>query len=208
VETVDRAIQTRTVVLAAGYRSAALLAPLGVDLPLTPVRHTIALVNRTGGFGEIHAVIADRPQGSYYRSEGPGISLIGAVDPLEGDVDADVETARQPSETHIRRLVEHFWKRFPSQAEAGLRPGYTGVYDCTPDFQPALGPVAAVPGLYVAAGFSGHGFKLSPAVGRLMAEIILEGNAPFVDIGMFRIERFADGELIDSPGGYAARSLS
>ena len=123
MDTVDGTIRTRTVVVAAGYRTAAMLASLGVDLTLTPVRHTITLVDRTDGVGEIHPVVADRPQGSYYRFEGLGISLIRSMDPLEGDPDADAETARRPSETHSRRLADRFWKRFPSQAEAKLRPG-------------------------------------------------------------------------------------
>ena len=77
-----------------------------------------------------------------------------------------------------------------------------------PDFQPALGPVQAVPGLYIAAGYSGHGFKLSPAVGHLMADWILDGEPSFVDLSMFNVERFGRGELIESSGGYESRTLA
>ena len=105
-------------------------------------------------------------------------------------------------------LVERFVNRFPDEQEAVLRRSYTGVYDCTPDFQPALGAVAAVPGLYVAAGFSGHGFKLSPAVGRILSDVIVDGETSLVDVGFFRIERFAEGDLIRSDIGYVGGSLA
>ena len=91
-------------------------------------------------------------------------ALEHANEQLEGEIDAEVETTKRPQADPTALLANRFWERFPGQAEARLREGYTGVYDCTPDFQPALGPVQAVPGLYIAAGYSGHGFKLSPAV--------------------------------------------
>ena len=82
------------------------------------------------------------------------------------------------------------------------------MYDTTPDFQPALGAVKTVPGLYVAAGFSGHGFKLSPAVGQILSDVILDGDTAVADISMFRVERFAEGDLMAAPEGYGARSLA
>ena len=60
-------------------------------------------------------------------------------------------------------------KRPPAFESAGLAASWTGVYDVTPDWNPVLGPVDGVPGLHLAYGFSGHGFKLSPIVGRLVA---------------------------------------
>ncbi|MCH7735492.1 MAG: FAD-binding oxidoreductase [Chloroflexi bacterium] len=210
VITSNGVIESGTAVLAGGFRSAGLLAPHGVELPITPVRHTIAIVERVEakGLDDSHATISDRVQLGYYRPSGPGLTLIGAHDPLEGEIDADVETTRRPQAEPTALLAGRFWNRFPGQAEARLREGYTGVYDCTPDFQPALGPVQAVPGLYIAAGFSGHGFKLSPAVGHLMADWILEGEPSFVDLSMFNVERFGRGELIESGGGYESRTLA
>ena len=61
-------------------------------------------------------------------------------------------------------------ERFPSFESAGLASSWTGVYDVTPDWNPVLGPLPGIAGLDVAYGFSGHGFKLSPIVGRLMAQ--------------------------------------
>lgn len=208
VETKDGRIESRAVVCATGFRTSALLAPLGVDLPLTPVRHSIAVVERSPDFGRLHPVVSDRVQRGYFRPEGDNLVLLGAHDPLEGDVDEEVEIAKPPPESEVQRLTGRFVGRFPTEIDAALRRGYTGTYDCSPDFQPVIGPVEAVPGLFVAAGFSGHGFKLSPSVGHLMAEQILDGRTTLADLAPFRVERFAEGKLFESPISYSKRSLA
>jgi hypothetical protein len=63
----------------------------------------------------------------------------------------------------------------------------------TPDWQPVLGPAPGVEGLYLALGFSGHGFKLAPSVGALLAQLITTGEAP--ELHAYRPTRFAEGAL-------------
>lgn len=208
VNTSNGPIDTRTVLVAAGYRSSGLLNPLGVELPITPVRHSIAIIQRSAGFGDSHLIVSDRPAGAYYRPEGENLTLLGEMDPLNGHEDHDVEDEKPPSMEDQVTLISKFTNRFPGEDRASLRRGYTGVYDCTPDFQPALGPVAAVPGLFIAAGFSGHGFKLSPAAGRILSDLIVDSATTVADVSMFRIERFAAGKLITAGGVYASRSLA
>jgi glycine/D-amino acid oxidase-like deaminating enzyme len=203
VSTSTGPISTDTVVVAAGYRSRELLAPLGFDLPLRPIRHTIAIVQRSAEFGKPHPTISDRVSGAYYRPDGQQLTLIGASSPLDGVEDASVEVDRTPDSTDELILVSRFCQRFPSQEAAGLRRGYTGVYDCSPDTQPMLGPVPGLSGVHVAAGFSGHGFKLSPVTGQLVAEKIVDGHTTLVDIDLFTPGRFALGQLITSPRGYS-----
>ena len=70
--------------------------------------------------------------------------------------------------------------------------GVTGIYDMTPDSRPLLGAVPALAGLYLCAGFSGMGFKISPAIGLVMSELVLDGVAKTVDISAFRPHRFAE----------------
>ncbi len=130
------------------------------------------------------------------------------MDPLDGHEDHDVEATKPPPQADQVRMMQKFAARFATEDEATLRRGYTGVYDCTPDYQPALGKVAAVPGLYVAAGFSGHGFKLSPGIGHIMGELIVNDRETLVDITPFRVERFAAGQLIEAGDAYSVRSLS
>ena len=201
-------IDAGSVVMASGYRTSALLQPLGVEFPIKPVRHSIAVVERSAGFGAPHPVISDHIQNGYYRPEGTELVLLGDHDPLEGEVDHDIETDKQPPPSSINRHTARYAGRFPSEVDALYRRGYTGVYDTTPDFQPALGVVQAVPGLHVAVGFSGHGFKLSPAVGRILSDVVLGGETDVADISMFRVERFAEGDLVTALEGYGKRSLA
>ena len=203
VETSSGWIDTRTVVIAAGYRSRELLATLGFDLPLQPIRHTIAIVQRSPGFGTPHPTISDRVTGAYYRPEGANLTLVGASSPLDGPVDEAVEVDRSPAPADEALLVSRFCDRFPGEEHASLRRGYTGVYDCTPDLQPVLGPVPGIGGLHVAAGFSGHGFKLSPITGELIAQQIVDGRTELVDLSLFSPGRFADGRPITSLHGYS-----
>ena len=95
--------------------------------------------------------------------------------------------------------------RFPGWDEAGLASSWTGVYDVTPDWNPVLGPVPGLPGLIVAFGFSGHGFKLSPAVGRVLAQAAL-GLPTDVSLAPYALERFARGQPMR--GRYGAGAVS
>jgi glycine/D-amino acid oxidase-like deaminating enzyme len=207
VETDQGTIAARTVVVAAGYRTRELVAPLGVDVPITPVRHAIAIVQRAPDFGRMHPTISDRVLGSYYRPEGSELTLIGTTAPYDGHVDPEVETDRAVPPDELQLLSGRFLQRFPSQSAATLRGGYTGTYDCSPDLQPLLGPVPSVPGLHVAVGFSGHGFKLSPVVGQLMAEKITTGRTTLVDLDLFSPARFAENRPIISRA-YSVQTLS
>lgn len=207
VETDRGTVESRAVVVAAGYRTRELLAPLGFDVPLTPVRHPIAIVQRSAGFGAAHPIVSDRVNGAYYRPEGADLTLLGTTAADDGRVDPEVEVTRLPTDDEQASLIERFCKRFPSEAAATLRPGYTGVYDCSPDLQPMLGPVPGVEGLHIAVGFSGHGFKLSPVVGELVAEKLITGRTSFVDIDFFSPARFAQQASIVSTSAYTVGTL-
>ena len=81
----------------------------------------------------------------------------------------------------------------------------TGLYEVTPDWTPVLGPRPGVPGLQVAYGFSGHGFKLSPVVGRLLAQSAL-GLPTDVPLAPYALDRFASGRLL--AGRYGTGAVS
>jgi glycine/D-amino acid oxidase-like deaminating enzyme len=80
--------------------------------------------------------------------------------------------------------------------------GVTGVYDMTPDSRPLLGEIPGISGLYVCAGFSGMGFKISPAIGVVMSELVLDGKSSTVDISAFRPSRFAENRPIKAEYEY------
>jgi sarcosine oxidase subunit beta len=89
--------------------------------------------------------------------------------------------------------------RIPVLEKAAIARGWVGLYEITPDHHAILGPVPEIEGFFLANGFSGHGFQHSPAVGKVIAELIVEGEASTIDISPFSIERFKRGELIVEP---------
>src|SRR5262249_38396814 len=76
-----------------------------------------------------------------------------------------------------------------------------GLIDVTPDAVPVISDVAALPGFFIATGFSGHGFGIGPGAGRLMADIVA-GATPIVDPIPFRFSRFSDGSKTMVEGGF------
>ncbi|MBW2624186.1 MAG: FAD-dependent oxidoreductase, partial [Deltaproteobacteria bacterium] len=86
--------------------------------------------------------------------------------------------------------------RYPGMNHGGYASGYAALYDITPDWHAILDEMPNVSGLFLAAGSSGHGFKLAPAVGEMMAELIINGKKDGEDIDFFSFARFAENRLI------------
>jgi sarcosine oxidase subunit beta len=128
-------------------------------------------------------------------SEGGGGTTLAEPDNEQGDIPID----------DVLRVGAQVAERFPSFESAGLAASWTGVYDVTPDWNPVLGRLADVPGLIVAYGFSGHGFKLSPAVGRALAQEAL-GLPTDVPLAPYALERFRSGALLT--GRYGSGAVS
>jgi glycine/D-amino acid oxidase-like deaminating enzyme len=186
-------IHAPAVVVCAGLWAGRLLAPLGVHVPVAPTRHQMCFFRRPPDFGP-HPAVLDRPQAAYMLPETGNLTIHGlfaydeVVDPDHYNEGAD------PGE--VLRNAELIAHRFPAMEHGLSMGGYSGVYDNTPDHQPALGAVPEHPGLFVDFGWSGHGFKHAPAVGDVLAQVVLEGRAPGWDLQPFRWSRFRDGALL------------
>ncbi|SLI39166.1 FAD dependent oxidoreductase [Mycobacteroides abscessus subsp. abscessus] len=107
-------------------------------------------------------------------------------------------------ESTVGTVVAKLGHRLPDMPDPRITGSYVGAYDVTPDYNPIIGPAPAE-GLFLAAGFSGHGYKISPAVGHLVADLLTKGTTdlPHVDPRDFRYERFAEGEPLLSRHPYA-----
>ena len=127
--------------------------------------------------------------------EGTAGVTLAAPDIEQGEVSMD----------DVATLGAQVAERFPSFETAGLAASWTGVYDVTPDWNPVLGPLPQLPGLVVGYGFSGHGFKLSPAVGRVLAQAAL-GLDTDVSLAPYALERFSAGRLLR--GRYGSGAVS
>ncbi len=101
-----------------------------------------------------------------------------------------------PNRAEIERLRARFAAAFPQAGKPAIRTAWAGMIDTMPDVVPVIDHAAALPGLTVATGMSGHGFGIGPGVGRVVADLV-EGRAPGHDLSRFRLARFSDGSRID-----------
>jgi sarcosine oxidase subunit beta len=178
----------------------------GIETPVRAERHGVLALAGREPYTFAMPVYKDlgSPGMLYCRSYGGAQMLVS-----EGGAG---ETLAQPDNEQgeiavddVLRVGGQVAERFPSYAEAGLASSWTGVYDVTPDWNPVLGRLPDVPGLVVAYGFSGHGFKLSPAVGRVLAQEVL-GLPTDVSLSPYALERFRGGKLLR--GRYGSGAVS
>ncbi len=99
------------------------------------------------------------------------------------------------------KALDALRKAYPVFEKAEIAQRWAGAIDVTPDAIPVISPIDAVPGFFIATGFSGHGFGIGPAAGRLAADLV-SGRAPVVDPTPFRFGRFADGSKIEIISGF------
>lgn len=95
----------------------------------------------------------------------------------------------------VQRIADNLRQAFPALAPLPIAQSWGGMIDTMPDAIPVISDVPAVPGLFLATGFSGHGFGIAPGAGQLMADLAT-GAPPSVDPHPFRLARFSDGERI------------
>jgi sarcosine oxidase subunit beta len=192
VETAHGPIDAGIVVVAAGPWAAGLLRSAGVEFPIAPTLAEVALLHRPAPVVEGHMVYIDRVTGTYFRPHAPRLTFVGAGHGGARTADPD-NLADGISAEQLSVARERVSLRIPAFGTAEPAMGHQGVYDMSPDGKAMLDRAPGVEGLYIAGGFSGTGFKKSPAIGLLMAELITEGAARTVDIHPFRISRFAEG---------------
>ena len=189
------ALDAPAVVLATGAWTGAVGALAGIDVPVRPLRRS-KFITAPFPFEKIPEAtpfVIDPHQGISLRREGAGLLLgIGRRDDAPSFLTEPDWSLREP-------LIERTVHRAPALAEAALMRGWAGLYEMTPDQTGIVSAVDGVEGLYVIAGFSGHGFMHGPIAGRLMAELILDGRAATVDIAPLALDRFARGETTLEP---------
>jgi len=194
------------VVSAIGPWSHGLLDPLGYDLRLDVSRHIVLTFLGAAPYAATTPVVKDLTTENkmYFRPATGGVVLVGTGD--HGEPVADPEAMDENvSDDFVVLQGTQVARRMPDFAAARLTASWVGPYDITPDWNPVLGPLPGLEGLHVTYGFSGHGFKLSPAVGYCLAQQIL-GEQPDVPLHPYRWSRFDDGEPLH--GRYGVGSIS
>jgi sarcosine oxidase subunit beta len=189
VETAAGPISTRLVFDCAGAWSAEVGRMAGVDVPVRPFRRHVLVTDTVPEVPRHTPMTVDFATSLYFHPEGDGV-LVGMSDPDEpSGFDTKVRW------DFVERMVEAAARRAPRLERAGLKTAWAGLYETTPDHQGILGPVEEVEGFWCACGFSGHGFMQAPAVGLVLAQLLLEGRAE-VDVSALSHRRFARGELV------------
>ncbi|HVN20980.1 MAG TPA: FAD-binding oxidoreductase [Dongiaceae bacterium] len=193
-------IATPSVVVALGPWTRPLLQQAGCDVPIECEYHQVAILRNAPGMRGGGCACIDSVTATYFRSDVHDKLLVGD---FYGSRPVDPDNFPQrASDESLEEIIERASRRISKLEGAEVMRGVTGVYDVTPDSRPLLGDVAGISGLYLCAGFSGMGFKISPGIGLVMSELLIDGRAKSVDIDAFRPSRFAENCAIKPPYEY------
>ncbi|HZQ70945.1 MAG TPA: FAD-binding oxidoreductase [Terriglobales bacterium] len=200
VETEHGPIEAPVVISATGPWTRPMFQHAGYDLPIETEYHQVAILKNAPDMKGGGCACIDSVTATYFRSDAHDKFLVGD---FYGSRPVDPDSFPQrPSDAGLEEMIERAARRIPKLAHAEVMRGVTGVYDMTPDARPLLGEIPGISGLYVCAGFSGMGFKISPAIGIVMSELVLDGAGKTVDISAFRPNRFSVGQAIKAEYEY------
>jgi sarcosine oxidase, subunit beta len=203
VETNEGRYLSPCVILATGPWAAQLAKDAGLKLPVQPCRTQVALFRKPADFGRRCAIYGDFVQGIYFKPTHGDMVHAGSLageeisDPVDpDDYNEAADGAWLPG---VRQRVS---RRYPAMHRCYGRGGFGALYGITPDWHPILDKLPGLEGAYCAVGFSGHGFKMSPIVGQLMAELIVDGQTKTLDVAPLRVGRFDENDPVKTPYSY------
>ena len=177
-------VATGTVVCVAGPWSGRVAALAGVDLPVTPLRRQVVVTEPVPDLPDRLPMTIDFSTSFYFHGEGRGL-LMGMSDP-----DERPGFSLDRSDAWLPRLAQAVASRAPALADVGLRSGWAGLYEMTPDHNALIGESQAVGRFLYATGFSGHGFLMGPAVGEVVRDLVLRRPPP-VDVSGLSVDRLS-----------------
>ena len=191
VETMQGVIWSPLIVNAVGPYAAQLGATAGIKLPVQPFRRQVYVCTNPKDVPQATPLIMDLATGFYLHQEASGKTvLLGGTDQytwpgLEEVVD------KSRAEDFFQTAME----TIPSTINIKWLRTYTGICEQTPDLHPIIGEAPELKGLFWANGLSGCGFMHAPAIGRIVADLILQGKTDRVDLSSFRLDRFDNRSL-------------
>ena len=195
VKTSTGDVHSDSVIVATGPWSRMLLSELGLDFGIKTVRHQVFLLDRGDEFVTPTPIIGDVNFGFSARPDIGNVIMVGVgedevVGPSEYNQSVDTEMLIKTQSSLARRI--------PGVLDATFVGGWSGLFTVTPDWHPILGKIDGIEGLYLAVGFSGHGFKLSPMVGQVMSDIVLGQTSKSIDVSALGADRFKKGQPMKS----------
>ena len=205
----DNSVMRATkIVLATNVWTNDLLERSGVSsnkrLPISASLHSVIYLKRPDVYRGIKPTLWDPPNLSYYKMEGETVTALGSLDPEIDAKPIDIHSVIPDTATdeYVEDYVGKIMKRLPGMQDAVPYATVTGLYDMTPDGQAIIDDLSQIglDNVYVCAGLSGHGFKLSPAYGRIVSDMLNEINPDSAKFNWkaFSADRFKTGKLIKS----------
>ncbi|MEA5386851.1 FAD-binding oxidoreductase [Haloarculaceae archaeon H-GB11] len=194
VDTDAGEIDCEDVVVAAGPWTERLAADVGVDLPLRTTRENVFILESESfreQYGDETPMVS-LPGDKWYTRPAVGEKFLVATSVHTEDADPDAYE-QEPDEPELLELVDWIDENMPVLDDADIVGKYSGIYTNTPDLGFVLDQIGP-DGCFVACGFSGHGFKHAPAVGRIMSDLVTAGTTAFVDVDFFGADRFDSGD--------------
>jgi sarcosine oxidase, subunit beta len=188
VQTSEGSVATSALFNCAGPWAAELGRMVNVDVPVLPYRRYIFVSDGFPAVSRNNPMTIDFTTSLYFHPEGDGV-LFGMR-----DRDEPPGYSLEVDWSYLEKIGEVAAVRAPSLLTAGVKTGWAGLYEVTPDNQPILGPVDSLQGFWCACGFSGHGFQQAPAVGLLLAQLFVEGHSE-LDLTPFSHRRFTAAAL-------------
>ncbi len=193
VQTDEGRVASEVVVVAAGPWTSRLAEPLGVDIPIRPTRENVVILDPPAEYREKYPELTPTTAlsgGEWYMRPDFGDRILVATHHTGEEVDPD-NYDQEPDEERLLDLTDRLAETVPELGDAGIQGQYCGVYSTTPDHDFVIDELGAA-NCYFACGFSGHGFKQAPAVGKILTDLITTGDTDLVDVDFFSLDRFAD----------------
>lgn len=204
VSTTAGELAAPVVINCAGPWGARVARMAGLEIPLSACRVQVSFFKRPSGEEATHPVIVDFINATYFRSETGNLTLVGLVDPAEANAVVDPDRYQEGVDTEfILDTGERLIRRYPAMERSDSAGGYSALYDITPDWHPIIDEPVPGSGFYICCGSSGHGFKLGPAVGLMVADRVLGVAKPLFDTHLFRLGRFAADEPVRGQYAYS-----
>ena len=197
VDTTNGPFSAPIVVNCAGPWGAHIARMAGCEVPINSCRVQVAFFRRPAGHEAPHPVVADFTHAVYWRPETGRLTLVGLIDPAEADaIVAPDHFNERVDFDFILDAGERLSRRFRAMEDSESTSGYAALYAITPDWHPVMDELVPGSGFFICAGFSGHGFKLGPAVGLMAADMVLGQPTSGLDRHLFRLSRYAEDDPV------------
>ncbi|GIW78674.1 MAG: oxidoreductase [Gemmatales bacterium] len=203
VETNEGVYQCHAAILATGPWASQLAKTVNLALPVQASRTRVALYRKPVDFGRRGPVYGDFVHGIYFKPTHGEMLHAGSLVGEEINNPVDPDDYNEAADGDWLPGIRHnLTIRYPAMHRCYGRGGYAALYGITPDWHPILDRWPGIEGLYMAVGFSGHGFKMAPIVGQLMAELVVDGQCKTLDITPLRFSRYAENDPVKTPYAY------